>query len=120
MMIYELSVIAVQIRREIHIFRRREGKVTEASNRLKGMAAGLRLEAEKIIEDNPQTAVSKARINAEADEMELLAKTAEENEISYSSKRMTESFSRASRGKNDRNIIDPNVTKDPKDPWVNY
>jgi hypothetical protein len=84
------------------------------------MSAALRLEAEKISEDNPQTVESKARINAEADEMDLLAKTAEENEISYSSKRMTESFSRASRGKNDRNIINPNAPKDPKDPWANY
>jgi Ca-activated chloride channel family protein len=98
----------------------REGKVTEASNRLKGMSAALRLEANKISEDSPQTVESKARINAEADEMDLLAKTAEENEISYSSKRMTESFSRASRGKNDRNIINPNAPKDQKDPWANY
>ena len=97
-----------------------EGKTKDASKRLKGVAKGLRLEADKISEDEPRNIDSKARINAEADEMDLLAKTAEEHEISYSSKRMTESFSKGSRGKNDRNIVDPNAPKDPKDPWANY
>lgn len=97
-----------------------EGKTKDASKRLKDVAKGLRLEADKINEDEPRNIDSKARINAEADEMDLLAKTAEEHEIAYSSKRMTESFSKGSRGKNDRNIVDPNAPKDPKDPWANY
>ena len=37
------------------------------------------------------------------DEIEALAELAEHQDIMFSSKRMTESFSRRSRGKNDRN-----------------
>lgn len=116
----ERLIIGAQSAKSLANNELREGKVVEASNRLKGMAAGLRLEADKIIEDNPRTTDSKARIKAEADEMDLLAKTAEEHEILYSSKRMTESFSRGSRSKNDRNIVDPNLPKDPNNPWANY
>lgn len=62
----------------------RAGKTSEASCRLKGVAAGLRLEADKISDDNHRNLDSKARIKAEADEMDLLANTAEVNEIAYS------------------------------------
>ena len=52
-------------------------------------------------------------VRNEADEIENLAKTAEESEIAYSSKRMTESYSRRTRGKNDRNQqVDPNTDPD--------
>jgi Ca-activated chloride channel family protein len=98
----------------------RRGKVDEAAKRLKEEATNLRSLAEAINADNPRAAESKEKINAEAAEMDLLAATATENEIAYSTKRMTESFSRGSRGKNDRNIVDPNAPKDPNDPWANY
>ena len=98
----------------------RHGKVDDAAKRLKDQATNLRTLAEAINADDARSVESKQKINAEAAEMDLLAETAKETEIAYSTKRMTESFSRASRGKNDRNFIDPNAPKDPNDPWANY
>ena len=97
-----------------------DGKVADAAKRLKEAARNLRFVAESITGDDERGVESREKINAEAVVMDQLAKTAEENEILYSTKRMTESFSRSSRGKNDRNIIDPNAPKDPNDPWANY
>ena len=97
-----------------------DGKVADAAKRLKEAARNLRFVAESITGNDERGVESREKINAEAAVMDQLAKTAEENEILYSTKRMTESFSRSSRGKNDRNIIDPNAPKDPNDPWANY
>ena len=90
------------------------GKTQEAANRLKGTAANLRREASLIpITDEP-TSASLALIQAEADELDALAQTAEFEDIHYSSKRMTESYSRKTRGKNDRTqFVDPSI--DPND-----
>lgn len=89
------------------------GKIKEASGRLKGTAANLRREASLIPVVDERSAESLELIRAEADEIENLAKTAEESEIAYSSKRMTESYSRRTRGKNDRNQqVDPNTDPD--------
>ena len=74
----------------------------------------MRQEASKISTTDVRAAQSLAIISAEADEIDLLAKTIEENDIAYSSKRMTESYSRRSRGKNDRNpYINPNNEPEP-------
>jgi Ca-activated chloride channel family protein len=89
------------------------GKVKEASTRLKGTAANLRREASLIPVTDERSAESLALIKTEADEIDALAKTAEDNDIAYSSKRMTESYSRKTRGKNDRNQpIDPSIDPD--------
>jgi Ca-activated chloride channel family protein len=116
----ERLIIGAQSAKSLATDELREGKVAEASKRLKGAAKNLRSEADKISEDNPLTIDSKTRINAEANEMDALAKMAEESEIIYSAKRVTESFSRASRSKNDRNLLNPKDPLDPKDPWENY
>ena len=79
------------------------GKTKDASNRLKGTAANLRREASLIPVTDERSAESLALIQAEADEIDALAHTAEFQEIRYSSKRMTESFSRKTRSRNVRN-----------------
>jgi Tfp pilus assembly protein PilP len=54
-----------------------------------------------------------ALIQAEADEIDRLAQTAEHEEIHYSAKRMTESYSRKTRSKNDRiQQVDPLIDPD--------
>jgi Ca-activated chloride channel family protein len=116
----ERLIIGAQSAKSLATDELREGKIAQASKRLKGAAQDLRNEADKISEDNPLTTDSKARIKTEADEMDALAKMAEENEIIYSTKRVTESYSRASRSKNDRNLLNPKDPEDPKDPWANY
>ena len=109
----ERLIIGAQSAKSLATDELREGKIAEASKRLKGAAKNLRSEADKISEDNPLTIDSKSRINAEANEMDALAKMAEESEIIYSAKRVTESYSRSSRSKNDRNrFVDPNNDPD--------
>ena len=89
------------------------GNIKEAATRLKGTAANLRREASLIPVTDERSAESLEIIKAEADEIDALAKTAEENDVAYSSKRMAESYSRKTRAKNDRNlIIDPTTIPD--------
>ena len=89
------------------------GNIKEAATRLKGTAANLRREASLIPVTDERSAESLEIIKAEADEIDALAKTAEENDVIYASKRMTESYSRKTRAKNDRNlIIDPTTIPD--------
>jgi hypothetical protein len=89
------------------------GKIKEASTRLKGAASSLRREASLIPVTDERSAESLAIIKAEADEIDLLAQTAEDQDVMYSSKRMTESYSRKTRAKNDRNqIVDPTTIPD--------
>jgi len=79
------------------------GNVKEASERLKGTAAKLRRDASLIPVTDENSANSLAIIIAEADEIDALALTAENQNILYSQKRMTESFSRKTRSRNVRN-----------------
>ena len=89
------------------------GNIKEAATRLKGTAANLRRQASLIPVTDERSAESLEIIKAEADEIDALAKTAEENDVIYASKRMTESYSRKTRAKNDRNlIIDPTTIPD--------
>ena len=89
------------------------GKVKEATKRLKGTAESLRREASLIPVTDERSAESLALIRAEADEIDSLAQTAIDHDAMYSSKRMTESYSRRTRGKNDRNQqVDPNTDPD--------
>jgi hypothetical protein len=91
----------------------RDGKIKEASGRLKGTAATLRREASLIPVTDERSAESLAIIRAEADEIETLANTAEQEDIHYSSKRMTESYSRKTRSRNVRNQpTDPSLNTD--------
>ena len=86
------------------------GKTKEATKRLKGTSANLRREASLIPVTDERSAESLALIKAEADEIDALALTVENEDIFYSSKRMTESYSRKTRGKNDRNqFVDPSI-----------
>jgi len=79
------------------------GNVKEASERLKGTAAKLRRDASLIPVTDENSANSLAIIIAEAEEIDALALTAENQTILYSQKRMTESFSRKTRSRNVRN-----------------
>ena len=91
----------------------RNGQTKEASTRLKGTAENLRREASLIPVTDDRSAESLAIIRAEADEIENLAQTAEFEDIAYSSKRMTESYSRKTRSRNVRNQpIDPSINPD--------
>jgi len=81
----------------------RNGQTKEASTRLKGTAENLRREASLIPVTDDRSAESLAIIRAEADEIETLAQTAEFEDVMYSSKRMTESYSRKTRARNVRN-----------------
>ena len=89
------------------------GKIKEASGRLKGTAANLRREASLIPVTDERSAESLELIKAEADDIDALAKTAEDQDVMYSSKRMTESYSRKTRARNVRNQPeDPTVDPD--------
>jgi len=89
------------------------GDIKEAASRLKGTAANLRRQASLIPVTDERSAESLELIKVEADEIDALAKTAEENDVIYASKRMTESYSRKTRAKNDRNqIVDPTTIPD--------
>jgi Tfp pilus assembly protein PilP len=61
-----------------------------------------------------KSAESLALIKAEADEIDSLAQTAEFEDISYSTKRMTESYSRSTRSRKPRPTteIDPSIDPD--------
>jgi Ca-activated chloride channel family protein len=88
----------------------RNGQTKEASTRLKGTAENLRREASLIPVTDDRSAESLAIIRAEADEIDTLAQTAEFEDVAYSSKRMTESYSRKTRSRNVRNQpIDPSI-----------
>ncbi len=94
-----------------------KGNVKEASQRLRGTADKLRRDASLIPATDENSANSLAKIIAEADEIDALAATAENEEISFSQKRMTESFSRVTRSKNFRNDVndlDPNSVSENK------
>jgi len=90
------------------------GNIKEAASRLKGTAANLRRQASLIPVTDERSAESLELIKVEADEIDALAKTAEDNDVIYASKRMTESYSRKTRSKNDRNQFqDPTINPDP-------
>ena len=78
------------------------GNIKEASARLKGTAANLRRDAALIPVTDEKSANSLAIIMAEAAEIEALAQMAEDENVFYSQKRMTESFSRKTRSRNVR------------------
>ena len=109
----ERLILEAQTAKSLAVDELRNGMVKEASSRLKGTAATLRREASLIPVTDERSAQSLEIIRAEADEIDVLAATAENEDIQYSSKRMTESYSRKTRSRNIRNQeIDPNINPD--------
>ena len=109
----ERLILEAQTAKSLAVDELRNGKVKEASSRLKGTAATLRREASLIPVTDERSAQSLEIIRAEADEIDVLAQTAESEDIQYSSKRMTESYSRKTRSRNVRNQeFDPNINPD--------
>ena len=109
----ERLILEAQTAKSLAVEELRNGKTKEASGRLKGTAATLRREASLIPVTDDRSAESLAIIRAEADEIDSLANTVEEEEILYASKRMTESYSRKTRSRNVRNQpTDPSLNSD--------
>ena len=106
----ERLILEAQTAKSLAVEELLTGKIKEASGRLKGTAANLRREASLIPVTDERSAESLAIIKAEADEIDVLAQTAEEQDVMYSSKRMTESYSRKTRARNVRNQpVDPDT-----------
>ena len=99
----ERLILEAQTAKSLAVDELLNGKIKEASTRLKGAASSLRREASLIPVTDERSAESLAIIKAEADEIDLLAQTAEDQDVLYSSKRMTESYSRKTRSRNVRN-----------------
>ena len=110
----ERLILEAQTAKSLAVDELLDGKIKEASSRLKGAASSLRREASLIPVTDERSAESLAIIKAEADEIDVLAQTAEEQDVMYSSKRMTESYSRKTRARNVRIqpedlLTDPNT-----------
>ena len=99
----ERLILEAQTAKSLAVDELLNGKIKEASTRLKGAASSLRREASLIPVTDERSAESLAIIKAEADEIDVLAQTAEDQDVMYSSKRMTESYSRKTRARNVRN-----------------
>jgi Ca-activated chloride channel family protein len=99
----ERLILEAQTAKSLAVDELLKGKIKEASSRLKGAASSLRREASLIPVTDERSAESLAIIKAEADEIDVLAQTAEDQDVMYSSKRMTESYSRKTRSRNVRN-----------------
>lgn len=109
----ERLILEAQTAKSLAVDELLNGKVKEASSRLKGAASSLRREASLIPVTDERSAESLAIIKAEADEIDVLAQTAEDQDVMYSSKRMTESYSRKTRSRNVRNQpVSPTIDTD--------
>jgi Ca-activated chloride channel family protein len=109
----ERLILEAQTAKSLAVDELLSGKIKEASTRLKGAASSLRREASLIPVTDERSAESLAIIKAEADEIDVLAQTAEDQDVMYSSKRMTESYSRKTRSRNVRNQpVDTSIDTD--------
>lgn len=109
----ERLILEAQTAKSLAVDELLNGKIKEASSRLKGAASSLRREASLIPVTDERSAESLAIIKAEADEIDVLAQTAEDHDVMYSSKRMTESYSRKTRSRNVRNqSVDQTIDTD--------
>ena len=110
----ERLILEAQTAKSLAVEELRSGKTKEASGRLKGVASSLRRHASLIPATDEKSAESLALIKAEADEIDALAQTAEFEDISYSTKRMTESYSRSTRSRKPRptSQVDPSIDPD--------
>jgi Ca-activated chloride channel family protein len=98
----ERLIINAQSEKAEAINELRSGKSKEASERLQKTAATLRREAANIPATDEETAESLILIRTEADEIEALAEMAKHEDVAYSSKRLTEDFSRKTRARKER------------------
>ena len=109
----ERLILEAQTAKSLAVDELLNGKIKEASSRLKGAASSLRREASLIPVTDERSAESLAIIKAEADEIDVLAQTAQDQDVMYSSKRMTESYSRKTRSRNVRNQpVSPTIDTD--------
>jgi Ca-activated chloride channel family protein len=108
----ERLILTAQTEKAAAIEELRSGKSQEASTRLKKTSEQLRREASAIRVTDERTAESLQIITTEADEMDALAKSAEFDEISYSSKRLNENYSEKSRARKMRNRDENPKTQD--------
>lgn len=95
----ERLIIEAQSEKALATDEIRTGRVREASTRLKGTATKLRTEAANLPVTDARSAESLEIIKAEAAEMDRLAEVAETNDVLHSSKRLYESYSRATRSR---------------------
>lgn len=95
----ERLILTAQTEKAEAIDELRSGKSKEAATRLKRTSEQLRREASTIRVTDERTAESLQIITSEADEMDVLAKSAEYDDIAYSSKRLNENFSEKSRAR---------------------
>jgi Ca-activated chloride channel family protein len=108
----ERLILTAQTEKATAIEELRSGNNRGAASRLKSTAENLRREASTIRVTDARTAESLQIITTEADEMEVLARSAEFDEISYSSKRLNENFSEKSRARKMRNRDENPKTQD--------
>lgn len=109
----ERLIISAQSAKAEAIDELRSGDNRNAASRLKNTAEGLRREASLIPVTDERSAESLKIIRTEADEIEALANSAQNDDLMYSLKRTTENYSRTSRSKNFRNQpVDPNSDPD--------
>jgi Ca-activated chloride channel family protein len=108
----ERLILTAQTEKATAIEELRSGNNRGAASRLKSTAENLRREASTIRVTDDRTAESLQIITTEADEMEVLARSAEFDEISYSSKRLNENFSEKSRARKMRNRDENPKTQD--------
>ena len=108
----ERLILTAQTEKATAIDELRNGMNREASSRLKSTAEKLRREASSIRVTDERTAESLQMITSEADEMDVLAKSAEFDDVAYSSKRLNENFSEKSRARKMRNRDENPKTQD--------
>lgn len=109
----ERLILSAQSEKSAAIDELRSGDNKKASSRLKSTAERLRREASQIKVTDDRTAESLQIIRTEADEMDQLAQSAEQDDISYSLKRTTENYSANSRARKERSKpIDPSINPD--------
>lgn len=100
----ERLIIAAQSEKATAIEELRSGNSKDASARLLKTVAKLRSEASLIPVTDEASAESLILIRSEADEIEKLAEMAKNEDVAYSSKRLTEDFSRKTRARKERDI----------------
>lgn len=108
----ERLILTAQSEKAAAIEELRNGKNREAATRLRSTAGKLRREASSIRVIDDRTAESLQIITSEADEMDVLARSAEFDDINYSSKRLNENFSEKSRARKMRNRDENPKTQD--------
>ncbi|ASY14403.1 Ca-activated chloride channel homolog [Candidatus Planktophila dulcis] len=98
----ERLILSAQAEKAIATQELQAGKTKEASARLKGTAENLRRVASAIRVVDERTAESLAIILEEANDIEVLAETAEVEDAAFSQKRLHEDFSRKTRSRSQR------------------